>query len=163
MTEFNASIEWQRGEKEAFSDNQFSRGHTWAFDGGVQVSASSSPHVVPIPYSIAESVDPEEAFIAALSSCHMLTFLAIAAKKKFVIDTYRDIATGVLEQDRAGKSSVTRVTLRPNITFSGQKQPTTQQLDKMHHLAHQNCFIANSVKTRITIEARASVSKRSSP
>lgn len=152
MTEFNALISWSRGESEGFIDNQFCRGHTWAFDGGVEVSASSSPHVVPLPYSVQENVDPEEAFIAALSSCHMLTFLAIAAKKKFVIDTYQDSAIGVLEQNRAGRSSVTRVTLRPKITFSGPKQPTAQQLDKMHHLAHLNCFIANSVTTQITIE-----------
>ncbi|MEJ2765547.1 OsmC family protein [Photobacterium sp. MCCC 1A19761] len=151
MTEFTACIKWRRGAQEAFCDHQFSRGHTWGFDGGVEVPASSSPHVVPLPYSVAENVDPEEAFVAALSSCHMLTFLGIAAKKQFVVASYQDNAAGILEQDCNGKSAVTHVTLRPKIMFSSAKQPTKQQLEKMHHLAHQHCFIANSVKTQITI------------
>ncbi|UXI02864.1 OsmC family protein [Photobacterium sp. TY1-4] len=154
MTEFTACIQWRRGAQDNFCDNQFSRGHTWGFDGGVEVPASSSPHVVPSPYSVAENVDPEEAFVAALSSCHMLTFLAIAAKKQFVVDAYQDNAAGILEQDSKGKSAVTQVTLRPKIIFSGDKQPTKKQLEKMHHLAHQHCFIANSVKTQITINLK---------
>ncbi|MEZ8697862.1 OsmC family protein [Vibrio lentus] len=155
MSEYSAVIRWARGDDEAFSDNQYSRGHTWEFDGGVTVPASSSPHVVPLPFSVEANVDPEEAFIAALSSCHMLTFLGIAAKQKYVIDSYVDDAVGVLEEDESGRSSVTKVTLRPDIVFSGAKIPTAKQLDKLHHLAHKNCFIANSVKTEIVVEAKA--------
>lgn len=155
MSEYSAVIRWARGDDEAFSDNQYSRGHMWEFDGGVTVPASSSPHVVPLPFSVEANVDPEEAFIAALSSCHMLTFLGIAAKQKYVIDSYVDDAVGVLEEDGSGRSSVTKVTLRPDIVFSGSKIPTAKQLDKLHHLAHKNCFIANSVKTEIVVEAKA--------
>ncbi|MEZ8772300.1 OsmC family protein [Vibrio sp. 10N.247.310.17] len=151
MSEYSAVIRWARGDDEAFSDNQYSRGHMWEFDGGVTVPASSSPHVVPLPFSVEANVDPEEAFIAALSSCHMLTFLGIAAKQKYVIDSYVDDAVGVLEEDESGRSSVTKVTLRPDIVFSGSKIPTAKQLDKLHHLAHKNCFIANSVKTEIVV------------
>ncbi|PTQ00607.1 OsmC family protein [Vibrio splendidus] len=154
MSEYGAVIRWQKAEDEAFSDNQYSRGHTWEFDGGVTVPASSSPHVVPLPFSVEANVDPEEAFIAALSSCHMLTFLGIAAKQQYVIDSYVDDAVGVLEEDESGGSSVTKVTLRPDIVFSGIKIPTAKQLDKLHHLAHKNCFIANSVKTEIVVEMR---------
>ncbi|MEZ9699504.1 OsmC family protein [Vibrio sp. 10N.261.46.E12] len=154
MSEYGAVIRWQKAYDEVFSDNQYSRGHTWEFDGGVTVPASSSPHVVPLPFSVAENVDPEEAFIAALSSCHMLTFLGIAAQQKYVIDSYVDDAIGVLEEDESGRSSVTKVTLRPEIVFLGSKVPTTKQLEKLHHLAHKNCFIANSVKTEIVIEIR---------
>ena len=154
MSEYGAVIRWQKAEDEAFSDNQYSRGHTWEFDGGITVPASSSPHVVPLPFSVEANVDPEEAFIAALSSCHMLTFLGIAAKQKYVIDSYVDDAVGVLEEDESGRSSVTKVTLRPDIVFSGIKIPTAKQLDKLHHLAHKNCFIANSVKTEIVVEMR---------
>ena len=155
MSEYSTVIRWARGDDEAFSDNQYSRGHTWEFDGGVTVPASSSPHVVPLPFSVEANVDPEEAFIAALSSCHMLTFLGIAAKQKYVIDSYVDDAVGVLEEDESGRSSVTKVTLRPDIVFLGSKIPTAKQLDKLHHLAHKNCFIANSVKTEIVVEAKA--------
>ncbi|MEZ9336732.1 OsmC family protein [Vibrio splendidus] len=154
MSEYGAVIRWQKAEDEAFSDNQYSRGHTWEFDGGVTVPASSSPHVVPLPFSVEANVDPEEAFIAALSSCHMLTFLGIAAKQKYVIDSYVDEAIGVLEEDESGRSSVTVVTLRPRIEFVGSKVPSSAQLDKLHHLAHNNCFIANSVKTEIRVEMR---------
>ncbi|MEZ8116359.1 OsmC family protein [Vibrio splendidus] len=154
MSEYGAVIRWQKAEDEAFSDNQYSRGHTWEFDGGITLPASSSPHVVPLPFSVEANVDPEEAFIAALSSCHMLTFLGIAAKQKYVIDSYVDDAIGVLEEDESGRSSVTKVTLRPDIVFSGSKIPTAKQLEKLHHLAHKNCFIANSVKTEIKVEMR---------
>lgn len=151
MSIYSALVKWRRGEDEAFSDNQYSRGHTWEFDGGVSVPASASPHVVPLPYSVEENVDPEEAFIASISSCHMLTFLGIAAKKRYVIDSYIDHAEGVMEEDANGKTSVTKVTLKPVIVFSGNK-PSKAQLKKLHHLAHEHCFIANSVKTEITTE-----------
>ncbi|ANW27096.1 peroxiredoxin [Vibrio coralliilyticus] len=152
MSDYSATVRWQRAEHEEFSDNQYSRGHLWEFDGGVSVPASASPHVVPLPYSVEENVDPEEAFIAAISSCHMLTFLGIAAKRRYVIDSYVDEAVGIMKEDDKGRTSVTRVTLRPHIVFSGSKQPDYAQLEKMHHLAHQHCFIANSVKTEIVTE-----------
>lgn len=152
MSEYTATIRWARGNDETFSDNQYSRGHTWEFDGGVTVPASSSPSVVALPYSVEENVDPEEAFIAALSSCHMLVFLSIAAKRRYVIDSYTDDAVGIMEEDSRGKTSVTKVTLRPNVAFSGEHTPTLKQLEKMHHLAHENCFIANSVKTEVVTE-----------
>lgn len=152
MSEYSAIVRWNRGADEAFSDNQYSRGHTWEFDGGVTVPASSSPHVVPLPYSVEANVDPEEAFIAALSSCHMLVFLSIAAKRNYIIEEYVDDAVGVLEEDENGRTSVTRVTLRPRIIFSGDRKPTYAQLEKLHHMSHVNCFIANSAKTEITTE-----------
>lgn len=152
MSEYSAIVRWNKAEDEIFSDNQYSRGHSWEFDGGVTVPASSSPHVVPLPLSVEANVDPEEAFIAALSSCHMLVFLSVAAKRKYIIEEYVDEAVGVLEEDSDGKTSVTRVTLRPKIVFSGERQPTYAQLEKLHHISHENCFIANSVKTEITTE-----------
>tara|TARA_Y100001960_G_C14703159_1_gene842851 strand:- start:669 stop:1154 length:486 start_codon:yes stop_codon:yes gene_type:complete len=152
MSNYGATVRWARKQDELFSDNQYSRGHQWEFDGGVSVPASASPHVVPLPLSVEENVDPEEAFIAAISSCHMLTFLGIAAKRRYVIDSYVDSAIGTMEEDDNGYTSVTKVILRPKICFSGDKKPNYQQLEKMHHLAHQHCFIANSVKTEITTE-----------
>ena len=148
MSEYTATIKWQRDGQD-FLSNKYSRGHTWAFDGGVEVPASSSPHVVPVPMSVAANVDPEEAFVASLSSCHMLWFLAIAAKRKFVIDSYIDNAVGTLEKDADSKLAITRVTLRPQIKFSGDSEPTHGELENMHHEAHKKCFIANSVRTQV--------------
>lgn len=158
MSHYSATVRWARKEEELFSDNQYSRGHLWEFDGGVTVPASASPHVVPLPFSVEENVDPEEAFIAAISSCHMLTFLGIAAKRRYVVDSYVDTAVGVMAEDDNGYTSVTHVTLRPEICFSGDNKPNYQQLEKIHHLAHQHCFIANSVKTEITTEIRLEAS-----
>ncbi|GAA3918334.1 OsmC family protein [Litoribacillus peritrichatus] len=152
MSEYYAKVAWRRGIDEKYINNEYSRGHEWVFDGGVTVPASSSPHVVPLPYSIEANVDPEEAFVASLSSCHMLFFLAIAAKKKFVIDQYTDNAVGIMAKDNDGKMSMTRVTLRPEITFAGDKQPSHKQLEDMHHQSHEQCFIANSVKTQVITE-----------
>ncbi len=149
MSEHTAQVVWTRGANEAFVDNQYSRGHEWLFDGGATVLASSSPHVVPLPYSVAEHVDPEEAFVASLSSCHMLFFLAIAAKKKSVVEQYTDNAFGVMENNSAGNMAMTRVTLRPYVKFSQANKPSIKQLERMHHLSHQQCFIANSVNTEI--------------
>ncbi|EGQ9596785.1 OsmC family peroxiredoxin [Vibrio parahaemolyticus] len=149
MSKHTALITWQRQANEIFSDNQYSRAHTWRFDGGLLVPASPSPHVVPLPLSVEENVDPEEAFVAALSSCHMLVFLSIAAKRRYVIDSYVDAAEGELTAGENGKEWVSRVVLNPKIVFSGDKQPSYEQLEKMHHMAHENCFIANSVKTEI--------------
>lgn len=152
MAEYTAEVKWTRGKDEAFSDNKYSRGHTWSFDGGVTVPASSSPHVVPLPYSVEANVDPEEALVAALSSCHMLVFLSIAAKRNYVVESYVDNAVGIMEDDENGRTFVSKVTLRPKITFFGERQPTVEQLEKLHHISHENCFIANSVKTEVTTE-----------
>src|SRR3954465_10148018 len=118
MSTYSATVRWERGDQ-AFTDNRYSRGHVWLFDGGVEVAASSSPHVVPLPYSKSDAIDPEEAFIASLSSCHMLWFLAIAAKRRFKIDSYVDDAVGTMARNADGKMAMTRVTLRPRIVFSG--------------------------------------------
>ncbi|MGC9402359.1 OsmC family protein [Vibrio genomosp. F10 str. 9ZC157] len=152
MSNYSATVRWVRGKDEPFSDNRYCRAHQWEFDGGVTVPASPSPHIVPLPYSVEENVDPEEAFIAALSSCHMLVFLSIAAKRQYVIESYVDKAVGILEEDSRGKTSITRVTLRPHIIFSNDRVPTLKQLEKMHHMSHENCFIANSVKTDVVTE-----------
>ena len=149
--EYTATIRWTRQEGEAFSDNRYSRAHRWSFDGGVDVMASASPLVVPLPFSREDAVDPEEAFVAAVSSCHMLTFLAIAAKKRFVVDSYEDRALGVMTPNAQRKLFVSKVTLDPRIEFSGDKVPTPDQVADMHHLAHKECFIANSVLTEIVV------------
>ncbi len=152
MSEYFSKVIWQRANDEAFIDNEYSRGHCWEFDGGLTVPASASPHIVPLPYSVEENVDPEEAFVAALSSCHMLFFLSIAAKKKWVVESYTDNAVGVMEENGEGNISMTQVTLRPKVVFSGDNQPSLEQLEKVHHQSHQQCFIANSVKTEVLTE-----------
>jgi len=151
MAEYQATVDWERNGA-AFVDNRYSRGHHWEFDGGVRVPASASPHVVPLPYSVAAAVDPEEAFVAALSSCHMLWFLSLAAKQGYVVEKYRDIAVGTVGRDGDGRLAMLDVTLRPRVTFSGPKQPTTAEVADLHHAAHAQCFIANSVKTRVHCE-----------
>ena len=150
MASYTATIVWERGQDEAFTDSRFSRGHSWAFDGGVTLRASSSPHVVP-RFSDPAGVDPEEAFVASLSSCHMLTFLYLAAKKGIVVDRYEDTAEGVMEKNAEGRFWVSRVTLRPRIAFSGDLPEIAVQ-DMLHHAAHEECFIANSVRTDVRCE-----------
>lgn len=152
MSEYTATIKWTRSANEAFIDNQYSRRHDVTFDSGVVLPASSSPHVVSVPMSDVSAVDPEEMFVASLSSCHMLWFLGIAAKKRFCVDAYHDDALGVMDKNAAGKMVMSVVTLRPHVTFSGERQPTVEQLNAMHHLAHQECFIANSVTTDVRCE-----------
>ena len=152
MSEYFAKINWVRDSNESYVDNKYSRGHEWIFDGGVVIQASSSPHVVPLPYSVEENVDPEEAFVASLSSCHMLFFLSIAAKRKYVVDSYIDNAVGIMGKDSDGNISMTKVTLRPYVEFSGDKKPTKAQLEKIHHQSHHQSFSANSVKTEIMTE-----------
>lgn len=151
MSEYAATVRWQRGEQ-TFVDDSYSRGHEWIFDGGAVISASSSPEIVPIPKSVAENVDPEEAFVASISSCHMLFFLALAAKRQFKVDSYEDNASGTMEKTPAGKMAMTRVVLRPNAAYSGDKLPTLEEIESLHHRAHDLCFIANSVTTRIDTE-----------
>lgn len=148
---YNAKIFWKKGPCEAFVNNKYSRAHTWIFDGGIEVAASSSPYLVPLPMSKESAVDPEEAFIAALSSCHMLWFLSIVAGRNIVVESYEDHAEGILAKNEEGKLTMTEVTLRPKISFSGEAIPTPAQIDELHHLAHEKCFIASSVKTKINI------------
>ena len=152
MSEYTATVRWVRQADEIYRDNRYSRGHTWQFDGGATIAASASPQVVPPPYSIAAHVDPEEAFVASIASCHMLFFLGIAAKKQFVVDQYVDHATGIMAPNAQGVTAITRVTLYPRMRFSGSSQPTRRQLEDMHRQAHRQCFIANSVKTVIEIQ-----------
>jgi organic hydroperoxide reductase OsmC/OhrA len=151
MSEYKVAIHWER-QDQVFTDKRYSRSHTWVFDGGIEVPASSSPHVVPLPYSNANAVDPEEAFVASLSSCHMLWFLSIAAKRGYCIDSYADDAVGIMEKDQSGRLAMTRVTLRPRAIFSGKPSPSEVELRAMHHQAHEECFIANSVKTDVRCE-----------
>ena len=151
MSEYTATIKWQRGDQD-FLDDSYSRGHVWEFNGGVSVPASASPHIVPLPKSVAENVDPEEAFVASLSSCHMLFFLSIAAKYGYVIDNYTDCAMGHMTRNEQGKYAMTKVVLRPHVAFSGDKRPSAGQLEKIHEQSHEQCFIANSVKTEVSIE-----------
>jgi organic hydroperoxide reductase OsmC/OhrA len=151
MAQYSAEIIWDRGDA-VFTDNRYPRKHRWRFDGGVEVPGSSSPHSVPLPLSDAHAVDPEEALIAALSSCHMLWFLAIAAKRKFRVDHYRDQAIGTLAKNADGKLYMNVVTLRPDVRFSGDTLPTHEQIEAMHHTAHAECYIANSVKAEVRIE-----------
>lgn len=152
MSTHFAQVNWAKQDNEPYTDNKYSRGHTWSFDGGATVPASSSPHVVPLPYSVEANVDPEEAFIASLSSCHMLFFLSIAAKNKCVVQTYDDKAEGIMAKDSQGNISMTKVTLKPKVVFAPHTQPKYELLEAMHHQAHQQCFIANSVKTEVVTE-----------
>lgn len=150
MSEHIATVEWVRGEQ-PFADNLYSRAHDWAFDGGAVVRGSSAPTSVAVPMSDPAAVDPEEAFVAALSSCHMLFFLAYAAKAGFVVDRYRDAATGTLARDERARISMTVVTLRPVVDFVG-TGPDAAAVADLHHRAHEACYIANSVRTEVRVE-----------
>ncbi len=151
MSEHVATIRWTRSGPD-FVRGQYSREHSWSFDGGITVPASPSPSVVPKPWSNAANVDPEEAFIAAVSSCHMLTFLWLASKQGFVADRYEDEAVGTMTKNERGVSWVSQITLRPRIVWSGARLPRADDLDHLHHEAHEQCFIANSIKTSVTVE-----------
>ena len=155
MSEYKTVVSWDR-QKAIFTDNRYSRGHTWQFDGGIEVPASSSPHVVPLPMSVAAAVDPEEAFVVSLSSCHLLWFLSLAAQRKWVVESYRDEAVGILGKNAAGKLAMTRVTLHPEVVFGGASRPATEEIEALHHRAHEECFLANSVKTEVCCEPRVS-------
>lgn len=147
MSEHRATIVWKRTSAD-FSYESYNRDHVWKMEGGVDVPASSAPEYL----GTLDRVDPERALVAALSSCHMLTFLAIAARKRFVVDAYEDAAVGVMTKNEAGRLFVSRCTLRPRITFGGDRAPSAEELEKMHHMAHDNCFIANSVRTEVVVE-----------
>ncbi|HEY1148959.1 MAG TPA: OsmC family protein [Pseudoduganella sp.] len=150
MSIHTAEIAWHRHDA-LFTDNRYSRLHKWTFDGGAVVPGSSSPHVVRVPFSEPTAVDPVEAYVAALSRCHMLWFLNLAAVEGFVVDSYVDQAEGLMARDEQGRDAVTVVTLKPTVTFSGEKAPTDAALERLHHAAHESCFLANSVKTRILV------------
>lgn len=152
MSEHRATIEWAGGAAPGdFVKLRFTREHRWTFDGGASVVASAAPSVVPAPWSNPNGVDPEEAFVASIASCHMLTFLFVAAKAGFAVATYRDDAVGIMAKNAAGKAWVSKVTLSPRITYAGDKLPTAEELAVLHHAAHDGCFIANSVNTEIVI------------
>ena len=152
MSTYQATILWQRDAGAVFTDNRYSRAHVWRFDGGAEVAASSSPQIVALPWSDAAGVDPEEAFVASLSSCHLLWFLSLAAEAGWCVDRYEDAADGVLAKNAAGKLAMTRVTLRPRALFGGASQPTREAVDALHHRAHEACFIASSVTTDVRCE-----------
>ena len=151
--EYYATVEWQR-QGAVFIDNKYSRGHVWRFDGGVEVPGSSAPSSVPLPYSVAAAIDPEEALVAAVSSCHMMFFLSFAAEHSFVVDRYLDDAVGAMTPNERGKLYVSKIELNPDVTFSGSKQPNQQELDALHHHAHEECYIANSVKADVIVRPR---------
>lgn len=148
-----AEILWQRGDQ-SFTDRRYSRRHTLHFDGGLEVPGSSSPLVVPLPWSDPLAMDPEEALVASISSCHMLWFLSIAAGQRFVVDSYHDKAVGTMAPNELGKLWLARVILHPKIVFSGERMPDELDITRMHHEAHEECFIANSVRTDIEVRAR---------
>ncbi|MBE0543975.1 MAG: OsmC family protein [Verrucomicrobia bacterium] len=150
MSEHKANISWKRSSPD-FLKGKYSREHTWAFDGGFTMPASPSPSVVPTPYSNPAHVDPEEAFVASISSCHMLTFLHLASRQGFQIDSYEDEAVGNMTKNAKGVPWMSRVTLNPQIVYSGGESPTHAEEEHLHHLAHEQCYIANSVRTEIVV------------
>ena len=152
MSTYTATIRWSRTGDGDFTKGQYSRAHQWAFDGGAIVPASPSPHIVPAPWNDPAGVDPEEAFIASISSCHMLFFLDYARRDGWTIDAYVDEATGIMEADSRGKMAVSKVRLRPKIAWNGDR-PSEEQIAHLHHRSHDDCFIANSVKTEVVVEA----------
>jgi len=153
MSTYFAEITWQR-QQDKFTDNRYHRAHQWRFDGGLTVPASSSPNVVRVPFSDPANVDPEEAYVASLSSCHMLWFLSMAVQEGYCVDAYFDAAEGLMAANEKGQEVMTRITLKPEVTFSGEKIPNDEALAHLHHLAHENCYLANSVKTVIEVDGR---------
>jgi len=147
------TVDWALGEGD-FLARKYSRAHTLRFEGGVEVAGSASPHIVPAPFSRADAVDPEGAFTASLSACHMLWFLDLASRAGWLAASYRDEAEGTLGRNAAGKMAMTRVVLRPAVDFAGERRPTAEDVAKLHHAAHEACFIANSVTTEVVVEAR---------
>lgn len=156
MSSHTASLNWTLNEGDDFANNRYSRAHTWNFDGGATIAGSPSPSVVPAPWSDAGAVDPEEAFVASVSSCHLLWFLHLARVKGYVVDQYIDDAEGFLEKNAEGKPAIARVELRPYARFVGDKQPTAEALDALHHGAHDACFIANSIRSEVVCTPRLS-------
>ena len=154
MSHYVAKVRWTRRPDDAFLDGRYSRAHCWSFDGGADVPASSSPSVVRVPFSDPAGVDPEEALVAALSSCHMLFFLDFAKQAKILVESYEDEAEGLMQAGADGKTRMTKVTLRPLIRFGGARAPDAAEIEAIHHKAHEACYIANSVTAEIVIEGR---------
>jgi organic hydroperoxide reductase OsmC/OhrA len=150
MHEYKATIHWDNKGPD-FLKGRYSREHTWIFDGGVKVPASSSPGVVPLPWSNPTNVDPEEAYVASLSSCHMLTFVWLAGKAGFLVQSYEDEAVGTMTKNERGQFWINQVTLRPKIVWGGEKTPEEAEIKELHHRAHDECYIANSVKSEVTV------------
>ena len=151
MARYGAELFWTR-EGADFQGKRYSRRHTLRFDGGLEIPASASPTTVPEPMSDASALDPEEAFVASLASCHLLWFLAVAAERGFCVDSYRDRPIGALDRGADGRLAITKVVLRPELVFSGDSRPTAEKIRELHGLAHERCFIANSVKTVVRCE-----------
>lgn len=155
--EYRATVRWERGaDASDFRAGRYSRKHAWGFDG-IDVPASAAPESVPVGCAAADAVDPEEAVVAAVSSCHMLFFLVFAAKQGFVVDAYEDHALGVMTRNEHGKLFISKVTLAPAATFGGDKRPSAAEIDALHHRAHEECYIANSLRAEIVVDARTSV------
>jgi organic hydroperoxide reductase OsmC/OhrA len=154
MTTYRASVVWKRRDDEQFANNRYSRAHEWLFDGGARVPASASPSHVRLPFSDPAAVDPEEAYVAALSSCHMLFFLWLAARHGFSVISYEDEATGEMARSDDGREWIARVTLRPEVNFDGENRPSEAEIGVLHHEAHERCYLANSVKTEVVVEPR---------
>ena len=151
MSSHYATIRWFASPGEDFAKGQYSRAHSWNFDGGASVAASAAPHIVPAPWADPAAVDPEEAFVASTSACHMLFFLDYARRAGVIVTSYEDEAAGLMEKGDDGKTRITRITLRPKIVY-GDVAPTEEMLGELHHKAHEACFIANSVTTDVRIE-----------
>jgi organic hydroperoxide reductase OsmC/OhrA len=155
MSEHKATISWKRTSPD-FLKGRYSREHTWTFDGGAAIPASPSPSVVPTPWSNPANVDPEEAFVASVSSCHMLTYLHLASRQGFQVDRYSDEAVGMMTKNEKGVPWLSSITLHPRITYSGERLPSAADEEQLHNSAHEQCFIANSVKTNVSVQAIAS-------
>jgi organic hydroperoxide reductase OsmC/OhrA len=153
MSQYSARLQWSRGDQ-PFTDRRYSRAHRLHFDGGVALPGSSSPQVVPLPYSDAAAVDPEELFVASLASCHMLWFLDLACRAGWCVDGYEDDALGTLAKDGGGRLAMTEVVLRPAVAFAGPRRPDAAEIERLHHAAHEACFIANSVRTAVHVRPR---------
>ena len=153
MSQYSARVLWSRGDQ-PFSNRRYRRTHRLLFDGGVELMGSSSPQVVPVPYSDPAGVDPEELFVASLSACHMLWFLDLACRAGWVVDVYDDAPTGLMARDGSGRLAMTEVTLQPRVLFAD-PAPDAAELERLHHAAHEACFIANSVRTEVRVRPRA--------
>ena len=151
MSSYTAKITWKSESSEAFVKNQYSRAHEWSFDGGITVPASSSVHAVRLPFSVENAVDPEEALVAAASSCHLLSFLWVVSTKGFIVESYEDNAVGEMTKNEQGKEWISRITLDPQIIW-GERKPTVTELAEMHHTAHEYCYIANSIKSEVVVK-----------
>jgi len=151
MSEHRARVIWKNTAGPDFVKGRYSREHTWTFDGGFSMPASPSPEVVRAPWSNPAYVDPEEAFVASIASCHFLTFVYLAGRGGFQVDAYEDEAVGTMQKNERGTPWVARVVLTPNVTYGGTKVPTAEEEAHLHHLAHEQCFISNSVKTEIVV------------